>query len=237
MKRFLAALTVAALTAIAPAAADEPLHMTTEDYAPYTFMEDGEVVGIGGDQIRELMARAGLDYRVEMMPWARALSLAERRPRTCVFTAAHTEDRHPRFKWVEPLFVDRALVAGDEGTTLAPKTAAELAQYRIGTQTGDYTIEMLSDIGVTDIDTAKTHELSVIKLLKGRVDLVSLTEDAMATLGKQGVVLEPVYTLSEVDIAIACNKTVPDETVAKMQDALDSMREDGFQDAVIAKYR
>src|SRR3546814_15326557 len=95
----LAAAAIAALLALPPGpAAGEVLHLTTEQYAPFNFDQDGEIRGLGADQVREIMRRSGLAYDMELLPWSRAIGLARERPMTCVFTTAHTVDRNAQFK-------------------------------------------------------------------------------------------------------------------------------------------
>ena len=54
-----------ALALVTSASATE-LKMLTEDYAPLNFERDGQIVGIATDQVVEMMARAGVDYDMEL---------------------------------------------------------------------------------------------------------------------------------------------------------------------------
>src|SRR3546814_2102134 len=59
----LAAAAIAALLTLPPGpAAGEVLHLTTEQYAPFNFDQDGEIKGLGADQVREIMRRSGIAY-------------------------------------------------------------------------------------------------------------------------------------------------------------------------------
>src|SRR3546814_8159854 len=107
----LAAAAIAALLALPPGpAAGEVLHLTTEQYAPFNFDQDGEIKGLGADQVREIMRRSGIAYDMELLPWSRAIGLAREKPLTCVFTTAHTVDPSAQFKWVEPFLVELPLL-------------------------------------------------------------------------------------------------------------------------------
>src|SRR3546814_12617234 len=91
----LAAAAIAALLALPPGpAAGEVLHLTTEQYAPFNFDQDGEIKGLGADQVREIMRRSGLAYDMELLPWSRAIGLPRAGPMPCVFTTAHTLHRN-----------------------------------------------------------------------------------------------------------------------------------------------
>src|SRR3546814_1251204 len=101
---------------------------------------------------------------------------------TCVFTTAHTVDRNAQFKWVEPLLVERTLLIRAAGSGVDPADLAAATAYRTGTQTGDYTVELLQNAGFTDIDLARDLALTLQQLLSGRVDLMAVSESLLRRL-------------------------------------------------------
>ena len=236
MKYALIASLGVAFTWASSTGATNVLTLTTEDYAPFTFMEGETVVGIGGDQVHEIMARAGVSYEIQMFPWARAFRLAASQADTCVFTTARTPEREERFRWVGPLYVSRAVVAVDADSGITVESPDDLASLRIGTQIDDFTIELLSELGVTDIDLASTIDTSIEKLHAGRLDAVSTTAENFAAIAEAGENLVEVFTLQEIHLSIACNPSVSEETIDRMQNALDEIRESGLQSEIIARY-
>ncbi|WP_340115471.1 transporter substrate-binding domain-containing protein [Pelagibius sp. 7325] len=243
MKRFAAAATAAGLLlatplfAARPAGAEEALHLTTEEYAPFNYEEGGTIVGLGAEQVREIMRRSGIAYDMELLPWSRAIGLAREKPRTCVFTTAHTVDRDAHFKWVEPLLVERTLLVRAANSAVTATTVEEASTYRTGTQTGDYTVELLRDAGFTKIDLARDLELTLKKLLSGRVDLMAVSESYLHRLQSDGVSVEEVAVLFEQVFSMACSPDTPDHTVRRMQQALSDMIADGTQSTILARYR
>lgn len=238
---FLPALAMAFLVALSlagrPAMAQEVLHLTTEQYAPFNFDSDGEILGLGADQVREIMRRSGIAYDMELLPWSRAIGLAREKAMTCVFTTAHTVDRDPDFKWIEPLLIERTLLIRAAGSNVKATTVAEATAYRTGTQTGDYTVELLRNAGFTEIDLARDLDLTLKKLLSGRVDLMAASESFVHRLQNEGVPIEDVAVLYEQVFSIACSPRTPDSIVARMQDALVGMISDGTQAEILARYR
>lgn len=218
-------------------AADDALHLTTEEYAPFNFAEGGEIKGLGADQVREVMRRSGLAYEVELLPWSRALGLAREKPMTCVFTTAHTVDRNEHFKWVEPLLVERTLLIRAAGSDVDPADVAAATAYRTGTQTNDYTVELLQNAGFVKIDLARDLDLTLKKLLSGRVDLMAVSESFFHRLRDEGVPVEEVAVLHEQVFSVACSLGTPDDVVARMQKALTAMIADGTQEEILARYR
>ena len=224
------------LLADGPAAAQDSLHLTTEQYAPFNYEDAGTIVGLGADQVREIMRRSGIAFDIELLPWSRAIGLAREKPKTCVFTTAHTEDRDSHFKWVEPLLVERTLLIRATGSAVTATSVEEAVGYRTGTQTGDYTVELLRDAGFTEIDLARDLDLTLKKLLSGRVDLMAASESYVRRLQADGVPVEEVAVLYEQVFSIACSRQTPDGLVRRMQQALSDMIADGTQDAILARY-
>ncbi|WP_420348294.1 substrate-binding periplasmic protein [Pelagibius sp.] len=219
-----------------PAKASEVLQLTTEQYAPFNFEQDGEIAGLGADQVREIMRRTGIAYEMTLLPWSRAIGLAGSQPMTCVFTTAHTVDRDQRFKWVEPLLLERTLLIRAAGSGIDPQDVESATHYRTGTQTGDYTVELLRNAGFADIDLARDLDLTLRKLLNGRVDLMAVSESYFHQLERQGVPVEEVAVLYEQVFSIACSPQTPDDIVVRMQAALSAMIEDGTQAEIHARY-
>lgn len=102
-------LLLACLALPSPANA-QAVAFTTEDYAPFNYREGKVIKGATVEQVEKVMAAIGIDYTIEVMPWARAFSLARTAPMTCVFATAHNSARDPLFKWVEPLLIDRNIL-------------------------------------------------------------------------------------------------------------------------------
>lgn len=214
----------------------ENLRLVTEEYPPFNFRENGKYKGSSIDQVEILMRDAGLHYTIDMMPWARALTLAEKEAMYCVFTTAHNKERDPHFKWVEPLLAGRTLLIRKAGTKIAPHTIDEARDYLVGTQRDDFTADLLRKHGFKKIDLATDFNLTFKKLMLGRIDLMPISEDNYGKLRIEGVKIESTMVLSEQIYSIACNKSVPDADIARMQAGLDKLIADGTQSALLKKY-
>ena len=78
--------------------------------------------------------------------------------------------------------------------------------------------------------------MTLKKLLNGRVDLMAVSESFLHRLRKEGVPVEEVAVLYEQVFSIACSPKTPDAIVARMQDALTAMINDGTQAEIHARY-
>jgi polar amino acid transport system substrate-binding protein len=215
----------------------QEITLTTEDYKPYNYMENEQIIGSGADQVFEIMKRSGIAYNAEMMQWSRAIGLGENQANTCVFTASHTDERNDKFKWVEPLFSDRTLLIRKIGSDVAPADLAAATSLSVGTQAKDYTEDLLKAAGFTNIDAANNFEQTLKKLEAGRVDLMAVSEPYFKQLVAGGAQVEEALELSSSTLSLACSKSTDDALIAKMQAALDSMIADGTQAEILAKYK
>lgn len=231
--KFLAAAIVALLAT--PVIA-EPLRLVTEDYPPYAFRENGVLKGTSVEQIELMMKATGQEHTIEMMPWARALALAETQPMYCVFTTTHNAERDGKFKWVEPLLWGRTLLIRRAGSHVDPADIEAAAGYRVGATRDDFTVDLLRAAGFTKLDLASDFNLNLKKLLAGRIEMMPVAEDYYAKLRRDKVEIERVLVLSEQILSLACNKSVPDAEIARMRTALGNLIADGTQAALFRKY-
>ena len=217
-------------------ASAETLRLVTETYPPLNYLENGQIKGSSMDQIALIMKEANIPYSVEIMPWARALALAEIEPYFCVFTAVRNAEREARFKWVGPLMKSRTMLIRKQGAKVAPTTLDQAKAYIIGTQRGDFTHDILKANNFPKIDLATDLDLSLKKLMSGRTDLMPVSEKYYERLKRDGAQIETVLTLAQSAYAIACNPSVSDSTIASMQQELDKLIADGTQQRIFSTY-
>jgi polar amino acid transport system substrate-binding protein len=214
----------------------QTLKLLTEEYPPYNFSENGVIKGAAVEQAEMIMKALGTEYSLEILPWARALSLAESQPWTCLFTTGHDDERDKRFKWVEPLLVDRMVMVRKAGSGVNPATVEEARRFTVGTQREDFSANYLRKNNFPKIDLAADMETTVKKLLSDRIDLMMTSEKTFETMRDQGQPLESALVLDGKLYGFACNLDMPDELIARMQAQLDAMIADGRQDHIFAKY-
>jgi polar amino acid transport system substrate-binding protein len=224
------------LALLATTALADPLKLVTEDYPPYAYRDGALLKGSSVDLVNLIMTNAGLEHTVEIMPWARALALAEKQPNHCVFTTTHNAERDPHFKWVEPLLSGRTLLIRKAGAPVNPQSLDEATKFLVGATRGDFTADLLNAKQFKRVDLAADFNLTLNKLMLGRVDLMPIAEDYYVKLRREGTEIERVLILSEQIYSLACNKAVPDEEITRMQKALDELIADGTQTALFKKY-
>jgi polar amino acid transport system substrate-binding protein len=187
--------------------------------------EDGRLVGIATDKVREALARGGFAYTMEMLPWKRAYAAALTRPDSCVFSTTRTPERERLFKWAGPT---------DEGEWVLE----DARRLRIGTYNGDARDEFLRLRGFK-VDPAPNDMINPRKLMMNRIDLWAAGfRRGSAVLEQHGwaATIVPVLTFNRVRLYLACNPGVPDATITKLNDAFDAMTRDGSARRLERKY-
>lgn len=214
------------------------LYLATELSTPYSMREGNRVIGIGTDIVRDIMKRSSITYTVDLLPWKRAYTAALERKDACVFSTTRTPEREALFKWIGPIGgADWTLLARtDRHLKLA--TLDDAKPYRIGTYNGDARDDYLRERGFK-VDPAQNDLINPRKLMLGRIDLwaASLRRGG-TTLTRMGYAdkIESILVFNHISVYLACNRNVPDEMVARMNDALAAMERDGSTRAITRRY-
>jgi polar amino acid transport system substrate-binding protein len=215
------------------------LQFATEPYPPFSFQNAaGKADGAGVVQVESIMKEIGpgIDYTIEVMPWARALALAESRPNHCVFATARTAEREARFQWVVPLLHDINVLVARDGSSVTAGSIAAATGLTVGTQREDYTEGLLRAAGFTKIDLSASFEVTLAKLLGDRIEVMAMSQPVLAKLLRDKVPVRLLTTLSEQQLGIACNKAVDPQLIARMQVALDRLRASGRQAEILQSF-
>lgn len=230
---FALAVSLGAAQAAAPS-----LYIATESSPPSSMLDGHAVTGSSTDKVREIMARSGLSYRIDLLPWKRAYTAALRRSNGCVYSTTRTPEREDLFRWIGPLDEAEWVLLARADRHYRFTTLEDARGLRIGTYNGDAREEYLRARGFT-VDSAHNDLINPRKLLLNRIDLWA------ASLRRGSAVLEqsgwsasivPVLTFRKVKVYLACNKGVPEEMTVRMQAALDAMERDGTSLRIARKY-
>lgn len=245
-KPVLLALAASLLLGVATAqAAPEKIELLTENFPPYNMAVDGKnfarnenIHGIATDIIREMFQRAGVDYSLTLrFPWERIYKMALETPGYGVFVTARLAEREELFKWVGPIGPDDWVLLARSDSDIDVSSLDEAKQYRIGAYKGDAIGEHLLAQGL-EPSLALRDQTNVEKLQSGAIDLWATGDPAGRFLAKQqGVTgLKRILRFDSAELYLALNKQIPDETVEKLQAALDQMRADGTLDTINRRY-
>ncbi|AZE14851.1 ABC-type amino acid transport/signal transduction system, periplasmic component/domain [Pseudomonas chlororaphis subsp. aureofaciens] len=202
------------------------------------FAQGENINGIAVDIVREMFKRAGINYSLTLrFPWERIYKLALEQPGYGVFVTARLPDREPLFKWVGPIGPDDWILLARDDSKIALQSLEQARKYRIGAYKGDAIAETLAKQGLKPQVVLKDQD-NARKLVGGQIDLWATGDPAGRYLARQeGVTgLKTVLRFHSAQLYLALNKEVPDETVARLQAALDQLREEGVVEEIMGRY-
>lgn len=221
-----------------------PVKIVTEEWAPYNYVQDGEIVGYSVEVIQHILAILGQEYYIEMLPGVRSKHVLLETKNTFMATIYRTEERENQFKWIGPIahgtihFYKKSDNPVEIHTLEDAKKVSTISCRYVG-----IIPDLLHSYGFTNLDSlATTSEQIYNKLLHDRCDLAISDTDIGVRLivTKMGFspfavtkIMVPVF---EGDLYIACNKNTPDEVVQQWQDAFDSLKEDKTLELIYKKY-
>ncbi|WP_139171618.1 substrate-binding periplasmic protein [Modicisalibacter muralis] len=208
------------------------LHLLTEELPPLNFTENGEIRGLSVDMIREIQRRLGIEYPIQMVPWARGYHTLQERPNVALFSTARSSEREALFQWVGPL-TNLAFVFYKRADS--PLELEDLDEARqldaIATYRDDVREQFLIERGFTNLDSSTKLISGARKLLEGRVDVwldSNLSAPSvMRQLGRSPDAIERALVIHSEPIYIAFSKQTSPAIVSRWQHALDAMARDG----------
>jgi len=235
------ALTTAFSLFACGAAAAAPLVLVTEENPPYNFTDpaSGNVTGIATEIVGMLMTRAGVEHRIEVLPWNRAYASARENTDTCIFAINETEERKPLFKWVGPLSRGGTVLFTREDSPVTLASLDDAKAYSVGVQQNSYAEKLMTEKGLPRIEAVPDAMTNARKLAAGRIDLwvsgliPGPYQAKVAGIGK----LKPALVINESILSMACNPGVDTATVERLNAKLNEMRNEGLLDATTAKYQ
>jgi len=215
------------------------IELLTDDDPPFSMIraDDGMIVGISTEILRAAFEEAKIPYTLHLYPWPRSYAMAEKDDNTCVFSTVRNEQRENTFKWVGPLSIREWALFGLPGSPVLSSTDQAKGKM-IGTTFGEAGAQFLKNLGLSFEETKDDYELNRKKLMAHRVDYWLSALDTQIYLAKKNRVtgLVPVIKLSKFEDFIACNKTVSDDIVEKLNNIIAKMSMDGRSSAIRAQY-
>jgi len=243
MKKIVAVVLVVLMWG-ASVAHGEPIVVVTEEYAPYNFTDaSGAISGLSTEVVREVFKRAGLDYRIDSVPWARAYRKAQNEPNIAIYTIARSAERESLFKWVGVIADwEVYLYKLKSRTQLKATKLDDLRTFVLGGVRDDVRAAYLLGQGFA-VDLVTDDVSNIKKLQLGRIDAFPTDEVALLELAKTTAIdfasMERLLKLESVssDLSLAFSLNTPDDTVNRCRAALERMKADGTFKKIQTKWR
>ncbi len=195
------------------------LKFVTEDYAPYNYIENGQLIGVSTDVIIQVIKNLKLDIKasdIQVLPWARAYYTAEKNKNTAIFSMARIPEREKLFKWAGPLVASSNVLIAKKSRKIKIAKPSDFYKYRVGVIIND-----IGDVIVSRYDGC-CESISPIyngsdaaKMINAdRIDLWSYNDiSAFYHLKKAGydaAEYEVVYKFETFQLYVGFNLNTPD---------------------------
>jgi polar amino acid transport system substrate-binding protein len=190
MPALLALLTAVLLTCLSLTAHGERLHIVTEPWAPYVYLENGKAKGIDYEITALVFQRLGIEVQWEFLPWKRCLAMLDKGEADGVLDIFLTSERDAQLLYPnEPLSEVEFVLFSSNAHPHAFNRLEDLKGLTVGVSPGYFYGHEFMDATTFKREGAPTHEANFGKLVRGRVDLVitdrRVGERVIRTLGLQ----------------------------------------------------
>lgn len=220
------------------------LRFMSEDFPPYSYLENDEPRGLFVDMIREIQRTLGEEpARITYYPWARGYKNLFMGIGDVLFPMAVTPERSHLFKFVGPVFWDDVYFYRRKGSGIHITSMDDARQVgKIAVTRNDVYHLHLKNMGFTNLDVSSSQKSDFMKLLKGRVDLVPMGRKILPFFLKSKPDLDPddfervgppIFFTS---CYLAFSRATPDEVIKRWQNALDELKKTGVWLKIMDKY-
>lgn len=160
----------------------EPPFLTiyTEETFPlsYTVNEQGNgpIVGYATELLRAMLKHAEIDFKIEMVPWGRAIQAIDTRENVMVYSMTRYAEREDKYQWIGEISpLDYYFFGLKSNLELLPSTLEGAKALRIGIVRGDVTSDYLISQGFKNLINVSEPSRNPQMLKRGRIDLFPFT--------------------------------------------------------------
>lgn len=218
------------------------LTILTENLKPYNFSENGVNKGITYDLAQEILSRFELDNAIEMgASWDQLLNRLKTEENIALFTTMMTTERKDLFKWAGPVAQSVISFVGLTSGNLSINNVEDAKKLSsVGVPKSFSTAELLHELGFANLVEYAGADAMVEGLYDGEVQVIfedfNIVKMTATSLGRDIVKLSPLLTYSTMQGFIAFSKDVDDRIVAKWQEAINDIKDEGLLQEILDKY-
>jgi len=209
-----------------------PVRLVTEAWPPMSFEQDGVPTGFGVELVNMLQVSLGQQQSIEVLPWARAYSIASTTSNVLLFATSISDERESHFDFIGPIATSKITLYARANDTISINQLSDVnAAGIVGVYRESVGAQLLQQQGVNALLVASFPQQSAKQLLFSRVRLWCQADLAvkhiLEEVGAKESAIKPVYTLAEIRLYLAFSKGTPAETVQRWQAELEKRKESG----------
>ncbi|MFV3127661.1 substrate-binding periplasmic protein [Niveispirillum sp. KHB5.9] len=211
-----------------------------EDFPPYSWADAGRKPrGMDVDITIAILTRLGVPFRIEQMVWSRALASLDQGVPDILFELVPTPERFEKYQMVGPLRDGQTVFAVRKGSALTFDSLDDLKGLTIGIGRRFSYMPEFDQATHFIRDPAPSDQLSLRKLVSGRVDMVVGDRLALAWKAKREGLSGAIRFLPKPLATVPRYIALPRDRVEKadrMRTALAALQADGSIDAIIRRW-
>jgi len=210
----------------------------TQELPPYSIKQAEGITGVSVDIVSELFRRTEVGFKIKLFPLKRAYALAQKSPRSCIFPIQRTQERESSFKWVSPILITRTGLYSLPNTPINITVLDDAKAFRIGTLLGSADSEYLDALGFKVSEIRKLNR--TIRMLQAkRISFWAVDGLTASYFAKRqgGTKLKLHLNYFTSLRALACNLSLSDDLIARLQGELKMMYRDGTVTRITDRYR
>lgn len=218
--------------------------VVTESFFPFSYYDGKELTGYSVDIVNLLMKEANNNTNIDILPWARAVTIADTQANVLIFSMLKTPSREEQYHWIGPITKLKSYLWALSDESKIDKNNIDWTSVTIGVlrnSSADRNLQQQFNVQSDNIVRVNSYEQILGLLIKKRVNLIALPEVAMTKpamknlLSKQEPLKKVVMLLDET-LYLAASKMTQPEQVKHLQVLMNKMIKDGRFNAIHEKY-
>ncbi len=221
--------------------------IVTEDWPPYNYIEDGRVTGISTEIVQATLAKAEIEAKINVYPWARAYKTALDQKNVLIYTIVRTDEREKLFNWIGPIVPPARffLYKLKDRTDIVVNSLDDAKKYRIGVIRNSIQHLFLQGQGFEEnkqLYPVAQEGQNIEKMFLGRIDFIVENELVLPIrMKKAGLPLsrvEQALMLFEggEGYYMALSRQTPADMVERMRTAFEQVKAEGLPESITEKY-
>jgi polar amino acid transport system substrate-binding protein len=155
---------------------------------------------------KKILQLAKIDYKIRILPWARAYKVATNQPNTLIFSLLRTSDRESKFNWLVPLCtVEMAFYKMGKTKQVMINRLADVKSYKIGIERDQAKKKFLINNGLgkniievdTNIQLRKMMQHNRVDIMIASKSFINNYNNHQADLSAQLIYVYPVNQLNQ----------------------------------------
>ncbi|MTV40980.1 transporter substrate-binding domain-containing protein [Duganella radicis] len=209
-----------------------PLKIYGMESKPVSFQNGPRPDGFAVELARAIQERLGQHDPIEIVPWARANTLAVAGPGVMLLSIVRTTERARNMEFVGPIFSTRVTAFALKGQAAEwQRQNVDPRQLRAGARRGSIFVSLPRARGYKVLDETNTSETAAKMLMNHRFDLwfdgEELYVDALRRAGYPPTEVEVAFRLDQVEVSFAFSRGTPAAIIQAWDSALRDMKRDG----------